>query len=114
MLPIAGWTVGTLLGGLAGELLPGSMVSALSVALYAMFVAIVLPPARERRPVAIVALIALILSCILYYVPVFDSIGSGTSVIICTLLAAGIGAALFPLSEVSGGADRSTEGGEAL
>ena len=96
MLPIAGWTLGTLVGALAGEILPPTAVSALSVALYAMFVAIVLPPARERRSVAIVACLALIFSCILYYAPIFAGIGSGFSVIICTVLAAGIGAALFP------------------
>ena len=97
--PIAGWTLGTLLGAVAGSLLPASLLSALGIALYAMFVAIVLPPARENKSVAIVAVIALIISCIIYYVPAFDKVTSGFSVIITTLIAAGLGAWLFPVQE---------------
>ncbi|MCR5099428.1 MAG: AzlC family ABC transporter permease [Lachnospiraceae bacterium] len=97
--PIIGWSLGTFLGAVAGSNLPSSVNSALSVALYGMFVAIVLPPAREHKPVALVAVIALVISCLLYYVPLFDAIGSGFSVIITTLIAAGLGAVLFPIPE---------------
>ena len=97
--PIIGWTLGTFLGAVAGSNLPASIGSALSVALYAMFVAIVLPPAREHRPVALVAVIALVISCLLYYIPAFDNIGSGFSVIITTIIAAGLGAVFFPVEE---------------
>ncbi len=97
--PIIGWTLGTLLGAIAGSQLPASINSALSVALYGMFVAIVLPPAREHRPVALVAVIALAISCLLYYVPAFDGLGSGFAVIITTLVAAGLGAMLFPVND---------------
>ncbi len=97
--PIIGWSLGTFLGAVAGSNLSASVNSALSVALYGMFVAIVLPPAREHRPVAIVAVIALLISCILYYVPIFDFIGSGFSIIITTIIAAGVGAFLFPIGE---------------
>lgn len=117
--PIAGWTLGTLTGALAGSLLPASIVSALSVALYAMFIAIVLPPARDNKNVAIVALIALCASCIVRYAPLLNSLSSGTSIIICTLVAAAIGAALFPVdpdegnSEAAGENDNVTDRGGA-
>ncbi len=97
--PIIGWSVGTLLGAMAGSLLPDSLLSALGIALYAMFVAIVLPPARENKNVAAVAIIALVISCIIYYVPFLSFISSGFSVIITTVIAAGFGAFLFPIKE---------------
>ncbi len=97
--PIIGWTLGTFLGAAAGALLPDAVLSALSIALYAMFVAIVLPPAREHRPIAIVAIIALAISCIIYYLPALDGISSGFSVIITTIIAAGIGAVFFPIPD---------------
>lgn len=100
--PIIGWTLGTLLGAVAGSNLPSSVNSALSVALYGMFVAIVLPPAREHKPIALIAVIALVISCILYYVPIFDFIGSGFSIIITTIIAAGLGAFLFPVDPDQG------------
>lgn len=105
LLPILGWTAGTLTGAIATNFLPASVQSALGVALYAMFVAIVVPPARHNRSVGNVVIIALIISCILYYVPLFDGISSGFAIIISTVIAAGIGAFLFPVrdenSEVS-------------
>ena len=102
-LPILGWTAGTIAGAVANNLLPAAIQSALGVALYGMFVAIVIPPARKNLHIAIVAVIALVASCILHYVPVFSTISSGFAIILCTLIAAGLGAFLFPVddSEVS-------------
>lgn len=99
ILPILCWVLGTFTGAVAGSILPGPVQSALGVALYGMFVAIVIPPARESRPVAIVAGIALIINCILYYVPLFSFVSSGFSIIICTVIAAGIGAVFFPMED---------------
>lgn len=93
---IAGWTLGTAVGAIAGGLLPVSLCSALGIALYGMFIAIVIPKAKESRPVMTVVLIALVLSCIIYYVPWFKGVSSGMSVIICTVTASVIGALLFP------------------
>ena len=111
--PIIGWTLGTLTGALAGSLLPGSIVSALSVALYAMFVAIVLPPARDNKNVAVVAIIALVASCIVRYAPILNTLSSGTSIIICTLIAAAIGAALFPVEMNDTDESKVKTGGES-
>ena len=99
LLPIAGWTGGTFLGAVASDLLPKSVSSALSLALYGMFVAIVMPAARKTRPVAIVACIAAAISCLLYYVPLFKSISAGISIIISTVAASVIGAIFFPVDK---------------
>ena len=72
ILPIVGWTAGTACGAAAGSMLPAAVNSALSVALYGMFLAVVIPAAKKARPVLITALLAAALSCILYYVPWFS------------------------------------------
>lgn len=97
ILPVIGWTGGTILGAVAGQLLPTSIGNALSVALYGMFIAIVVPAARKLRPVFWVAVLAASLSCVFCYVPIFDQISAGMSIIICTIAAAAIGAWLFPV-----------------
>lgn len=99
ILPVIGWTGGTFVGAVAGSILPTAVLSALGLALYGMFVAIVIPPARENTHIAAVAVIALVISCVLYYAPLFSFISSGFSIIICTIIAAGIGAILFPIEE---------------
>lgn len=99
LTPIIGWVVGTITGAIANDLLPTTVQSALGVALYAMFIAIVLPPARSNRHIALVALIALTISCVFYYVPALSFVSSGFSIILCTLVAAGIGALLFPIDD---------------
>lgn len=98
-LPILGWTLGTILGAVAGGILPKPLGNALSVALYGMFVAVVVPVAKKVRPVLIVVIIAAALSCVIYYVPIFSGISAGISIIICTAVAAGLGAVLFPVEE---------------
>ena len=98
VLPIIGWTGGTAVGAVANHILPSSICTAFGVALYGMFVAIVIPKARKSRPVMIVAIVALALSCALYYIPVLKKISTGLAVIICTVAAAAAGAVLFPIS----------------
>lgn len=97
LLPVLGWTAGTGVGAVASSLLPDSLCSALNLALYGMFVAIVVPVARKARPVMCVVIIAIVLSCIFYYVPIFQSISSGIAVILATVIAASVGAWLFPV-----------------
>ncbi|MGN0342295.1 MAG: AzlC family ABC transporter permease [Roseburia sp.] len=98
-VPIASWTVGTVVGAVATGLLPQSVSAALGLALYAMFVAIVLPPARKDHHIAAVALVAMGISCLLYYAPVLKNISSGFAIIISTVLAAGLGAFFFPIED---------------
>ena len=97
LLPILGWTAGTVLGAVAGQVLPKAVGSALSVALYGMFIAIVIPAAVKIRPVLWVAALAVFFGCMIYYVPFFSGISTGMSIVICTVLASVIGAILFPV-----------------
>ena len=98
-LPILGWTGGTLLGALAGSVLPASVRTALGVMLYGMFIAIVVPPARKERPVLVTALLALVLSCLFTWVPGLSGVSAGFSIVICTVAAASISALVFPVEQ---------------
>lgn len=93
----SGWVLGTLLGALAGHILPQSLLSAFGIALYGMFIAIVIPPCRTSKAVATVVLSAIAMSCIFYYVPVLNSLSSGWSIIICGIASSLIGAVFFPI-----------------
>lgn len=99
LIPVAGWVGGTLTGAVASTLLPAAVISALGVALYGMFIAIVVPVAKESREVLLVVVTALILSTAFYYLPILKEISSGFSIIICTVVAAALGAWLFPVKE---------------
>ena len=96
-LPVVGWTLGTLLGGVAGQLLPASLTAAMGLVLYGMFLAIILPPARKERSVLLVVLLAAAFSVVCKYLLPF--ISGGFAVIISALLGAVIGAWLFPIKE---------------
>ena len=98
-LPIAGWTTGTLMGALAGSVLPADIRAALGVMLYGMFIAIVIPPAKQEKPVLITVILALILSCLFAWLPVLQSVSAGISIVLCTVIAAAVCAALFPIAE---------------
>lgn len=102
ILPIIGWTSGTACGAVAGSMLPAAINSALSVALYGMFLAVVIPAAKKARPVLLMALLAAAISCILYYVPLFQGVSAGMSIIICTVVASIVGAIIFPVGEEGG------------
>lgn len=95
-LPFLGWTGGTLFGAMAGSVLPGSIRTALGVMLYGMFIAIVVPPAKAHRNVLAAVAAALVLSSAVYYLHLFSS---GIAIVVCTVAAAGICAALFPVEE---------------
>ncbi len=99
VLPFIGWTGGTVLGALAGSVLPENIRTALGVMLYGMFIAIVVPPAKQHRPVLVCVLLALVCSCLVDWVPVFANISAGIAIVICTVLAAGIAAVVFPVQE---------------
>ena len=98
-LPIVGWTGGTLFGALAGSVLPGNIRAALGVMLYGMFIAIVVPPAKEEKQVLVTAVLALIFSCLFTWVPMLKTVSAGISIVICTVAAAAICAWLFPIPD---------------
>lgn len=104
ILPILGWTAGTACGAAAGNMLPAAVNSALSVALYGMFMAVVIPVAKKSRPVLLTVILAVFLSSMLRYIRFFSGISAGMSIIICTVLASAAGAVCFPVSaEEDGG-----------
>ena len=92
-----GWIGGTALGAIAGSLLPLSVRTALGVMLYGMFIAIVVPQARQEKPMLICMVLALMLSCLFTWVPMLNTISAGISIVVCTVIAAAICALLFPV-----------------
>ena len=96
---IPGWTIGTLLGVVMGDVLPGSIVSALSLALYAMFIAIIMPKAKEDKHVAFACLIAMVFSVLCTYAPVVRDISAGSRIIILTVLISLIAAIIWPVKD---------------
>jgi len=94
ILPYLGWQSGTLLGGLLGNLLPAILINALTIAIYGMFIAIVVPVCRKERAVLYCSLMAVALSCFFYY---YTEIPSGFSIILCSVISAGIMALCKPI-----------------
>jgi predicted branched-subunit amino acid permease len=94
-----GWTGGTALGALAGSVLPTSVRAALGVMLYGMFIAIVVPQARQEKPMFLCMALALILSCLFEWLPALNTVSGGLAIVICTVAAAAICALLFPLKD---------------
>ena len=94
-----GWTSGTALGAIAGSVLPTSVRLALGTMLYGMFIAIVVPQARQEKPMLLCMLLALVLSWLFSWVPVLSSVSAGLAIVICTVTAAAICALLFPVEE---------------
>ena len=97
LTPFLGWTVGTALGAVAGNILPAILVSALGIAIYGMFIAIVIPESRKKKSTALLALFSVALSCLFYYLPALKKIPSGFVIIICASLASALFAILFPI-----------------
>ena len=94
-----GWTSGTAMGAIAGSLLPEPVRMALGVMLYGMFIAIVVPQAREERPILISVLLALVFSSLFAWVPLLREISGGLAIVICTVAAAAVCALLFPVPD---------------
>ena len=99
-LPILGWTSGTLCGALLGPILPPLIANAFNIAIYCMFIAIIVPPARDDRTVFKIIVLAIALNVLFLYLPYFRDLAVGWRLIIVTILAAGTGALLAP-KEVS-------------
>ncbi|GAE87165.1 AzlC family ABC transporter permease [Acetivibrio straminisolvens] len=97
--PIFGWSFGTALGAFTSSALPESLSNAMGIALFAMFIAIIVPPAKKSKPVLMIVLISVAINLALKYIPIFSFISSGFGIIISTILGAGIGAAIWPVKE---------------
>lgn len=99
LVPIIGWTLGTYIGAKASTLLPESISNCLQIAIYGMFLAIIVPPAKKDKNVFISVIIASVLSCIFVLCKEQIQIGSGFVIIICTVLSAGYMAIKHPIKE---------------
>ena len=97
LLPILGWTGGTLTGAIAGNILPAMVTAALGLAIYGMFVAIVVPVAKKEKATALCVAIAIALSCAFKYIPLLTKVPTGFTVIICSVIAAVILAVVAPI-----------------
>ena len=98
-MAIPGWTLGTLLGAISGSLLPDFIMSALGVAIYGMFLAVITPPAKKNKAVLLVVVAAMAVSTLFAVVPGLNKISSGFVIIITTLVTAGGAAYLCPVKE---------------
>lgn len=107
--PYIGWATGTLLGALAGQILPTSVRLALGIAIYSMFVAIVLPPMRRERGVLLTVAIAAGLSCLIKYLPFLQFISDGFSIIICSIAASLLMAWIKPIDPIAKKEDEQDE-----
>lgn len=92
-----GWSGGTFLGAAAGEILPAALTNALGLALYGMFLAIIIPPARKSRGVLAAVLLAAGLSTVFHYLLPF--VTGGFALILCAVSAAAAAALLAPVKE---------------
>ena len=97
--PYLGWSLGTLAGALAGDILPASLNSALGITIYGMFVAIVIPAMRERRATTWCVILAVALSCAFRYLPLLCRVSSGFAMILCAVAASALLAYLAPLEQ---------------
>lgn len=96
---VLGWTSGTVLGVIFGNILPVFIVNSLGVALYGMFIAIIIPPAKENKIICGLIIISMLLSYIFSKVPVLSSLSTGFRIILLTLLVAGFAAYFFPVKD---------------
>ena len=94
-----GWSSGTAMGAIAGSLLPESIRMTLGVMLYGMFVAIVVPQAKEEKPMLLAVMLAILFGCLFMWVPWLNQVSNGLAIVICTVLAASVCAVLFPVKD---------------
>ena len=98
-IAIPGWALGTCLGIVLGTALPPRITRALSVALYGMFLAVIIPPCRKNHIIAGLVAVSMIASSIFSIIPALSGISFGMKVIILTVVISGIAAKLFPVKE---------------
>lgn len=95
--PVLGWTAGTTVGAVASQFMPQILTNAMGIALYGMFIAIIIPPAKENKNISFAIVLAVAASLAFTYLPLLSEISQGWSVIIITILVSSIAATLFPV-----------------
>lgn len=99
LTPYCGWALGTFLGAGAAGLLPEAIRGALGIAIYGMFLAIIIPPARKSKAILFTIAFAAALSCIFHYVPFINQLSAGWVIIICAVVSSILSAIIFPVKE---------------
>lgn len=99
VISVSGWCLGTVLGVVAGNILPALVTNALGVAMYGMFLAIIIPPAKENHFLGALVAVSMAASGLFSILPYLKAISSGFRVIILTILIAGIAAVIHPIEE---------------
>lgn len=97
--PIFGWTLGTALGAVICSALPAALSNALGIALYGMFLAIIIPPCKQSKHIFLVVVLASLFSCIMKYAKVLSTISAGFRIILVTFLVCGLAAWWFPIPD---------------
>ena len=98
LTPVMGWTFGTLTGAVATSFMPEVLSNAMGIALYGMFIAIIIPPARDDKSVLVTVLLAIVASLAFTYVPLLNKVSGGWSIIIITIAVSALAATMFPIS----------------
>ena len=96
---VPGWVFGTIVGAVCGNILPAFVVSALSIAIYGMFLAVIIPPAKSDRAVMMVVIGAMAVSTAFSVIPILKGISSGFVIIIVTVLVSASAAYFAPIKE---------------
>ncbi len=99
LLPYIGWSAGTAAGAIVCTLLPVTLQNSMGIALYAMFIALVIPAAKKSKAALVVAGCAIVISSVLKWLPFLRFISGGWRIIIATVIACSLGAKLFPLED---------------
>lgn len=97
--PVLGWTGGTFVGAVATSFMPAILSNALGIALYGMFIAVIVPPAREQKNVLFAVALAIAASVACKYLPLIKNLSGGWTIILITLVVCVIAASLFPVEE---------------
>jgi predicted branched-subunit amino acid permease len=98
-LPYLGWSLGTLFGALLGGVLPSLLTGVLSVAIYAMFIAIIIPEAKAHLATAICIFTSIAVSFAFEFIPVFKNFPRGIFIVIATVVISAIFAFISPICE---------------
>ena len=110
LLPVLGWVAGTVLGGVAASLMPKSVSAAMGVALYGMFIAIIIPPAKKNLVIAIAVAVSFVCSYVCGILPYVRDLSSGTRTIVLTVVISSIVALIKPVEDEQQSQESSQEG----
>ena len=96
-LTIPGWAGGTAIGIMAGNMLPPVVVIALSAAIYGMFIAVIIPPARKNRTIMVIVIVSFAASGAMSLIPAVQAMSESLRIIILTVVISVAAAIIRPL-----------------